>query len=260
MALNTAWILKCLYATITLALASTAQGQFVPRDETSPSVVYTDAQEDRRQHRNAEALEKLQWLFRNGHKVEPAFDSVRLSFCVGEWCDLADDYKPAQIALEALRHEKEQAISSSSESTILAHFREIVAIDTNCDAPNKSAKLFRKVSSRDGDLAKAAFPAVRNLLFELGDFETLSQFIEVGTEFRKQTDLFKKMQSRPQVSPKIREVFLRQYRDAVLHLVEMAVFLKHNDDARQIVDESSIVVQDAEFIEQLEKIIRRDDS
>lgn len=56
--------------------------------------------------RYAEALEGYIWYHDNALSHDPAQAGVRLSYAIGYWLKLAQDYPPALLALKDIRDQK----------------------------------------------------------------------------------------------------------------------------------------------------------
>lgn len=203
-------------------------------DTVDPMLLFEEAQEDHAGGRMEESLRKLEWLFRKGHEAEPGFDSVRVSFVIGAWADLSNDFPPARKRLMCLRNSVRKSLLSSTDESVEQHFREFDAIARALNASEDSVAVFRQLHSNRRTLAVKAIRVAKDALFEHKEYRLLSEYIDPAAEFKAETRRYKAVSTSKHVIEDARRVLQGQYQERTLGLVDMLVTLGLRDEAVEI--------------------------
>lgn len=134
------------------------KAQWTPSNSSSPMEVLDEAQEDRLAGRYEESLRKFEWLFKQGHVVDPTFDSVRVSFAIGGWADLAKDFEPARVKLHKLQSVARESVLSASPGSVVDEFRDYDAINQALGAREDSVSAFKLLFSKKPRCCRACVP------------------------------------------------------------------------------------------------------
>src|SRR5262245_62591983 len=89
--------------------------------DPDPQQVLEEARDLAAQGRYEEALQKHLWFHENALKYDPDLSAVRLSFALGYWVELGEEYPKAREALVAIRDRGDQALRAGDRSFELFH-------------------------------------------------------------------------------------------------------------------------------------------
>lgn len=204
-------------------------------DETAdPMQLFEEAQEDRINGRLADSLRKLEWLFRKGHEVDPAFDSVRVSFVIGAWADLANDFPPARARLVQLQNAVRQSVLSATKESVERHFREFDVIAHALDTRQESVAIFKQLCANNRPLAVQAISSAKDAMFEQKEYKLLSEFIDPASEYGAEVNRYKRTSGSRFANDEARRVFRARYEERTLSLIDMLIALEKRDEAIRI--------------------------
>lgn len=221
--------------------------QWTPTESSSPMEVLEEAQGDRLAGRFEDSLRKFEWLFKQGHIVDPAFDSVRVSFAIGGWADLAKDFAPARAKLHKLQNTARKSVLSSSPESVEAKFRDYDAINLALDEREDSVSAFKVLYSKSPDIAARALPAAKDALFDSREYRLLSEFIDPRQAFVVETKRFREMSAKARTNSDMQEFVEEQYRENVFDLIKMLVGLERREEAQEIANEAKETLPGTDF-------------
>ena len=115
----------------------------------------------------AEALERHEWYHKNALRIDPAQAGVRLSFAIGHWKELGDQYPPALASLKAIRDAgvKELEAGTGDHQT----FEEVIAINGELGEDPASIELFKFIAARQPALARKWLVLIEDTLIDQGE-------------------------------------------------------------------------------------------
>ncbi len=120
--------------------------------EQSPArVALDDARASVRDGNFAHALDRYGWFFEHALAEDSYLAGVRLSYCLGEWADMAKDYAPA---LAALHQKKSHARQSFTETGNTCAFHDFISICEVLKCNGEAVKLFKDTHLLNPELAK----------------------------------------------------------------------------------------------------------
>jgi len=236
-----------------------ASGQeWKPMDGKTPEEVLEDAYEDYSAKRFAEALRKFEWLFLFGHKADPVFDSVRISFVVGGWNDLAEKYPPAKAKLKLLRDARfELVLKSNEKETIVEGFRDVAAIDFATGGQANTARAFTTLHDSSQTNAKLVIGLAKDALFAEGTYSLLNLYIDPYSEIqvaKKQMVEFSQHRDRPESA---KQIFQRKFCETALRNIKMMKALGMNSKAIQAARESVETCKDDAFVSDINALMQK---
>ncbi len=154
-------------------------GMAAPRmaePQEDPRVALDDARRLASEGRYAEALEKHLWFHENALGIRSSLAGVRLSFALGAWIELGDDYPEAIDAMVALRDEKTAILAGGGTHPDL--FMDVDAYNRVLGQRDRSRELFLSIHAEHPDAARLYVHVVQDLLVEHRDYEVCAAYLE----------------------------------------------------------------------------------
>ena len=130
------------------------------------------------------ALEKYQWFYENALSIDEAYYGVRLSYCLGEWARLAQEYPNALETLTAL---KERTLSDFKKSHSRQTFHEYASICEYLGCPDEVFENFRAFHETDKDLSFKLFPFVYEYCATRGWWDICREYLGNGYDRYRQS-------------------------------------------------------------------------
>ena len=153
-----------------------ASKAWAPPDDPDPSRILDEALDDICDGRYEAALSKLVWFHDHALSYEPHLAAVRLSFALGYWTGLAQEY-PA--ALDALYAARDRAATAFRESEFeLDHFEDLAALNETLNESARTVDVFESVAETDGDAAKSLYQVAEPYLIEAGEYSLCGRFLD----------------------------------------------------------------------------------
>jgi hypothetical protein len=143
--------------------------------ELDPSEVLDEARKLKEVGLFEAALEKHLWVHHESLRVCSAFRGVRLSFALGYWKDLANEYPPALNAMREIRDRNLEAIRSGN--ALGQCYLDAVALNRELEDHNLNAELFEALVAFDKAKAEKLFPFVFDSLVCSKAWRTAREFI-----------------------------------------------------------------------------------
>jgi hypothetical protein len=221
-----------------------AFGQWVPPPDANPLIVLRETKNDLKLKRYQEVLRKYKWLYEEGHLVVPAFNSVRLSFVIGQWGELAKAYPPALVELREAQNVASKIVESGPQSLKVESFQNFEAFCRVMGEENVPIELFKKAAKADIELGKELFPYVRSALLERDDFQVLFEFMDPIEEYAVLSARIEEIRKQPGIPTAAYAALEKQFHADVCGLVRM---LHHRNDAvaaERIVCDATQVLRD----------------
>lgn len=119
-----------------------------------PSEVLNGARKAFAEKDYEDALEKYEWFFENSTSIDSSYHGVRLSYCLGEWAELAKVYPPAEHKLLKL---KQIALANFDSTKSINSFNDYANICGYLDCTDESIDQFLKIHKTNTELAKKIF-------------------------------------------------------------------------------------------------------
>jgi hypothetical protein len=137
-----------------------------------PRARLTAGQVAAREGRYEEALREYAWFHDHALEHRQSLYGVRLSFALGYWVDLANDYPEARKKLEEIRDRKTKILASGGGDRELFH--DVTSINYYLGEEDKTYKLFNTMLQTAPLLAPACAGVAMEAIVKAGDF-TLAQ-------------------------------------------------------------------------------------
>jgi putative intracellular protease/amidase len=142
--------------------------------------------------RHAEALAEYLWYHDNALKERPSQAGVRLSYALGYWWRLAQDYEPARLALETVRRDKTARLIAGDGDWSL--FNDVVAINRTMENETATAALFAELAPLHPALARSCVDLALPALVMTQNFALAAPFFDGPQSWLDaQTDVFNHM-------------------------------------------------------------------
>ncbi|QEF99066.1 hypothetical protein Mal15_31250 [Stieleria maiorica] len=146
-----------------------------PEPGMKPSEVLDTAVDDAHAHRYDDALQEFLW-FHEASRSETGMGGVRLSFALGYWMDLAEQYPPALEAFTRLRDELEQRCRDKSGD--FESFHDVSAFNHYLGDDRRTIGLFMEIAGEHPDNAKRIYHVAEELLVADGMYQQCAPFLE----------------------------------------------------------------------------------
>ncbi|MEM9412397.1 MAG: hypothetical protein AAGA30_14885 [Planctomycetota bacterium] len=141
-----------------------------------PNKVLDEAQEDTRAGRYEDALKKFVWFHENALTFEPAMVGVRLSFALGYWGQLAQEYPPAKAKLVEFRDEAKKDILAGKK--VFQTFSDFEAINRQLGQSEKTKDVFVELDKSNPKIAKNIFRLAKKSLVEAKMFDLMAKYVQ----------------------------------------------------------------------------------
>lgn len=115
-----------------------------------------------------EALDKHIW-FHEASKEMSGMGGVRLSYALGLWNKLAEQYPPALEALVELRNSKRDVLLNGNGT--FDEFHDLSAINGELDETDDTASVFIQIYKKDPEQSKAYYNVVEDFLVAKKEYE-----------------------------------------------------------------------------------------
>jgi len=136
----------------------------------------------------AEALERYDYFFEHATAENPYLAGVRLSYCLFEWAELANDYPPA---LEALQVKKSNARKRFAETGDARAFHDLVSICRVMGADHEAVRLFTDTHVSDRKLASKIVRLIWDDLVAAGQWEICGAYLPRWQDkYRRALEIF----------------------------------------------------------------------
>jgi len=147
-----------------------------------------DARVAARDGNYAEALEHYDYVFEHALAENPYLAGVRLSYCLFEWAELANDYPPAQ---KALLQKKEDARKRFVETGDGRAFHDFVCICRALGADHEAVWLFTDTHASNPMLAETIVRFIWDDLVAAGQWEVCRTYLSRWQDrYNKALDIF----------------------------------------------------------------------
>jgi hypothetical protein len=137
---------------------------------------YKNAQEAAREGRYEEALREHIWFHDNALAEQPSLYGVRLSYALADWVELGKVYRPALVALRAVRDEKSAKLQNGDGDRALFH--DVRAINESLTEHESTYRLFVQLMKANPPMAKECADLAIPSIVHAKDFDLARTFID----------------------------------------------------------------------------------
>ena len=145
-------------------------------DNPDPNEIMNSGVLDAMAGRHAVALAKFLWFHHNALLIDRALFGVRLSFALGYWHQLAEDYPPAMTALLEAREQAES--SYLNEGHQFSHFSDLAALNRELDEPQRTVAIFKRVLQENSEAATLVYHIAEPALVNQKEFDLCNPFLQ----------------------------------------------------------------------------------
>lgn len=245
-----------------LALAGTTAlaDVWTPPAQPDPRAILTEAGEDRRAGRYAVALAKHEWFHDHAVAVDPGMGGVRLSFALADWQELAKEYLPARVKLEAKRAGARQTVIAAldPESTFDA-FHDYAAISGVLGDEGATKDLFVTMERGHPDMAKMLLLIARPALVRAKEYLLIGKYIDPDTDFERLVEAYRgqeRMARDPRFGAEMAVFARKMFANEAATMVALLAVNGRTDEAGAIDTQARAVLDDAEFRATLDEALR----
>ena len=220
--------------------------------EPDPSKVLEEAQEQTRQGKYEEALQKHLWYHENAVKLDPAQTGVRLSFALSYWIELGAKYPKAKEALVGIRDRDTKAIREGNGSFELFH--DVSSINRELKEEVKTVALFKTIDDKYPDLAKRCYQIVEKVLASQREYKLCIRYIgdPVARFGRIQERRAMNLKLAKELDEHLKEYAEKTFVEETCRLIDILIAADRKTDAENI-RERALAVSDVPAIRQAVK-------
>lgn len=142
-------------------------------DDDEADRAYNAARDFARAGKYAEALERHEWYHENALRIAPSQSGVRLSFAIGRWKELGDQYPPALASLKAIRDAGVRELEAGTGDH--QAFLDVQAINGELGEDAATIELFKFLVANHPAFARKCFRAVEDTLLDQGEIELFAE-------------------------------------------------------------------------------------
>lgn len=156
--------------------ALSSASNWTPPQNPDPHKILREAEADAQAGKNADALAKHVWFYKNALKYDSGEYGVRLSFALSDWIDLGKVYPPALERLRAFRDEAETDVRNKKD--VRDNFSDFESINEHLEEDAKTVELFLWLDSNQKDSAKEVFDLAQPALVKSKQYALLGKYIQ----------------------------------------------------------------------------------
>ena len=194
-----------------------------------------------------EALKRSIWFHNNALNHDASMFSVRLSFALADWKQLADKYPPAHKALLKTRDKKIKQLLDDKTNPVL--FLDVLSINRALHLEKENVILFEKLALEKPSFIKKHWKLAKKDLFENNRFDILKKYIgnplkEFQSNFKvhlKNSDI---CDPNSEYEQRRRSYSEERFIYKTLQLIEMALVLGDKNMAQEIQQKALELVDD----------------
>ena len=165
---------------------------WLPPESPNPSEILHSAVEDRRAGRFSIALEKHVWYHANALKYAPAQYGVRLSYALGYWYELANQYPPALAAFIAHRDNAVRGALEEAGQTAYEFFHDAAKFNNELEDYTSTSQLFLKLGIQEPEFARTVYKLAQDSLIQTGNIETCDHYLDAELATSRLIDSFRR--------------------------------------------------------------------
>ena len=185
-----------------------------------------DTQSLERDGKYAEALERHIWFHDNALKEDKSMYGVRLSFALGYWWELGENYPPAQEAFIEMRDKKTQQLSEGKGDYDL--FVDVSSLNEEMGEAEKTLALFVLLDEQHPDLAEECWFEAKDFVMQDKDYALAKKYLpDLMEEFRSSKEIYEMSSTFTKIpiigGDDLMEIMEDLFIDDCLTLIEIAV-------------------------------------
>jgi hypothetical protein len=211
-----------------------------PADYQNFESIHTEACEDRRAGRYAEALAKRVWYHEN------AIESpVRLSFALGDWAELSQVYPPALEKLIVIRDTAKEKLFNGNDRE--ESFHEFASINQCLGDERLTAEMFLWLEIQDADLTRKCYPSAESALIRAGEYQLCGKYMDPHEAFQQRLHIFEHQKrlpdnplyqklrtARPDLGPLVEKATKDSFTNSIATIVALLVLNDRKVEAQEI--------------------------
>lgn len=231
-----------------------------PPAQPDPEAILTEAGADRRAGRYAVALAKHEWFHDHAVAIDPGMGGVRLSFALADWQELAKQYPPALVKLEAKRaNARKLVIAALDQESTFDAFHDFAAISGILGDEGATKDLFVAMERGHPDMAKVLLLIARPALVRAKEYRLLAKYIEPDTDFERLAEAYRRQEQMardPKFGDEMAQFARKMFANEAATMVALLAVDGRTAEAGAIDKRARAVLDDAEFRATLDEAIR----
>ena len=195
----------------------------------------------------AEALRRHIWFHENALEYDEGMYGVRLSFALGSWFSLGEEYQPAMDAFLRIRDEDAAILSRGQGDEHLFH--DLLSFNETLGEKQKSIEVFEKLQGASPAIAKEYWRFIKDTVLESERYDIAAKYIaEPSSEFEQVVNNYDENSSLYE-DPRIGGEHFRNYNEnnfvkQALALIDLASALGNESSAEEIRSKAFSLLED----------------
>lgn len=221
---------------------------WVPPENPDPSMILSEAVRDRQAGRYELALAKHLW-FHEHALHQPSLYGVRLSFALGYWFELAEEFPPA---LDELKHARERAVIRFHGSGYdHSAFHDFVSLNRTLGEEGRTVDAFKVLHRMDSQAARGVYRLAEPSLIRQSEYELCGRYLQPKKQFDNAVQIyrhgreFEAQHAHPKHRPP--ETARPSFINEITTLVSLLVQNNRRDEAQRIADAALRELDDDSF-------------
>lgn len=256
------WISVLSLCAATALPAASVFGDWTPPANPNPDKILTQAQDDTRAGRYADALAKHVWFHENALKYAPGMSGVRLSFALLYWHQLAAMYPPALTSLKSVR-DVAGASARAGDDPFHA-FNDFAAINRELNEQGRTRDLFVWLDANNPQAARKVFVLAEPALIQGKEYRLCGKYLDPDRSFRRAVELYRMAveidvpqdPEDPDYKVEMQRFARDSFANSVGNLVALLVLNDRREDADRIAAEAQKVSDDPKLQDMLSNALK----
>ena len=190
-------------------MSASSNVDWEPPDNPNPTKILYEARSDAVAKRYENALAKHVWFHENALKHQPSLYGVRLSFALGYWSLLGEEYPPAMDQLKAIRDDGEKNIRNGTGNH--EAFHDFETINSILNDEDRTIELFHWLDVSNTDLAKSVYRLAQPALIAAEEYQLCGRYIDPDKSFQLILRAYRAM--KPYTRDLIRDKSYQEFRE-----------------------------------------------
>ena len=194
------------------------------------------------------ALAKQVWLHDHGLAINPAFSSVRVSFWLASWKQLANNYPPALAKLIEVRDQATQDVLQGEH--VQEQFAVLKSINELLGDQSSTVETFKTLDRNQPAVARSLFLRVKTALIETKAYDLFAKYTDPKADYEKLARSYQRMKEFAASHPageKSVDYEQKKFTYETTTLVAVLTVLGRDKEAKTIAKSARAELQDADF-------------
>ncbi|MCO6044576.1 hypothetical protein NG895_11725 [Aeoliella sp. ICT_H6.2] len=232
------------------------ESTWTPPASPDPFQIFHQARRDAGAGRYADALAKHVWFHEHALEVDESYYGVRLSYALEAWSELAKVYPPAkQKLLETRDQAKADALTQGDPFNA---FSDLQSINEVLGQSAITVDVFKVLVKKSRPKARKLFSIAKNDLMAKKEYELCGEFLDPETDFagfKRNYEETVRLAAEPDFGDNLAEFARKSFTYEVTSTVALLVLNDRKQEASELADKASKVLDTAEFKRSLDEAL-----